>query len=63
MNQKADTPEKLTWKCSNCGHTLEQQVPPDECPSCHENCEFLNVTCYIPECGGTEGGGQNTQLG
>lgn len=40
-----------TFKCSNCGYTLEAPTPPEECPSCREKCEFLDVTCYIPECG------------
>ena len=25
---------------------------PDACPQCGEKCNFLNVTCYTPECGG-----------
>ena len=42
------------WKCSKCGYTLEQDgTPPRECPSCKETCEFIDVTCYIPECGQT----------
>ena len=40
------------WKCSNCGYTLQATSPPEPCPNCHEKCEFLDVTCYIPECGG-----------
>jgi len=52
---------KLTWKCSNCGYTLEEQMPPDKCPSCGEECEFLNVTCYTPDCEGQ--GGQDPRLG
>jgi len=45
-----------TWKCSNCGYTFEAEDVPERCPSCREACSFLNVTCYIPECGGPEGG-------
>ena len=41
------------WKCSKCGYTLKTEAPPDQCPSCKEKCEFLNVTCYIPECEST----------
>lgn len=41
-----------SWKCGNCGYTLEADVPPDECPSCKEKCEFLNNTCYTPDCDG-----------
>jgi rubredoxin len=39
------------WKCSKCGYTLKADAPPETCPQCKEKCEFLNVTCYIPECG------------
>jgi hypothetical protein len=30
-----------------------QTVPPQTCPVCRQKCEFLNVTCYQPECGFT----------
>ena len=40
------------WKCSKCGYLITVAAPPETCPSCHEKCEFLNVTCYTPECGG-----------
>ena len=39
-----------SWKCSNCGYALEVDVPPDQCPSCKEKCEFLDNTCYTPDC-------------
>ena len=39
------------WKCSKCGYTLKDDMPPEECPSCRELCEFVDVTCYVPECG------------
>lgn len=38
------------WKCSKCGYSFSADTPPDECPSCKRKCEFVNVTCYIPEC-------------
>jgi rubredoxin len=41
------------WKCSKCGYTVKIEAPPEKCPSCKESCEFVNVTCYIPECGFT----------
>ena len=41
----------MVWKCSHCGYTLDAEQPPEQCPSCKEKCVFLNVTCYIPECG------------
>jgi rubredoxin len=51
---------KNTWKCSKCGYTFETDAPPDTCPTCKEKCEFLNVTCYIPDCGQT---GSDPRLG
>jgi rubredoxin len=42
-----------TWKCSNCGNTVVQTAPPQTCPVCKQACEFLNVTCYQPDCGFT----------
>jgi rubredoxin len=38
------------WKCSNCGYALEADTPPDQCPSCKEKCEFVDNTCYTPDC-------------
>lgn len=40
------------WKCSKCGFTITAAVPPDDCPECGEKCDFKNITCYTPECGG-----------
>jgi len=39
-----------SWKCSNCGYTLDADAHPNECPSCKEKCEFLDNTCYTPDC-------------
>ena len=39
-----------SWKCSNCGYTLESDSFPKECPSCKKKCEFLDNTCYTPDC-------------
>jgi rubredoxin len=39
-----------SWKCKNCGYTLEKDKPPEKCPSCKEKCEFLDNTCYTPDC-------------
>ena len=44
--------EKIFWKCSKCGFSLEAPTPPKVCPECKEACEFKNVTCYLPDCGG-----------
>jgi rubredoxin len=40
------------WKCAKCGFLITASIPPDVCPECGEKCDFLNVTCYTPECGG-----------
>ena len=40
------------WKCCKCGYTLQADIPPKTCPECGEICAFINVTCYIPQCGG-----------
>lgn len=40
------------WRCSNCRYLLTAATPPEECPNCHHKCEFLNVSCYTPDCGG-----------
>jgi len=41
------------WKCTNCGYSLKEERPPDQCPSCNEKCEFVDVSCYIPDCAST----------
>ncbi len=46
------TENKNWWKCPNCGYTLQEETPPEVCPSCHEKCTFVDATCYTPECGG-----------
>jgi rubrerythrin len=40
------------WKCSKCRFLVTAGTPPEVCPSCGEKTDFLNVTCYTPECGG-----------
>lgn len=52
-----------SWKCSQCGYTFEADQVPEKCPSCHETCSFLNVTCYIPECGAPDASGIDERLG
>lgn len=42
------------WKCSKCGFLHTAAMPPNLCPSYKEKCEFHNVTCYTPECGGPD---------
>jgi rubredoxin len=56
MAEPGNNLEKLTWKCSSCGYTMAQDVPPSKCPSCGVECEFLNVSCYTPDCGGPGSG-------
>ncbi|MDQ5986584.1 MAG: hypothetical protein CSYNP_02314 [Syntrophus sp. SKADARSKE-3] len=41
------------WKCSNCGNTIQTERPPLKCTVCGKACEFINVTCYQPDCGFT----------
>jgi rubredoxin len=53
MAETPITPPENTWKCSNCGNTVVQAAPPQTCPVCRQKCEFLNVTCYQPDCGFT----------
>lgn len=50
------------WKCDHCGNTVDSATPPEVCPACKEKCEFVNVTCYIPECGGPDSGNVDEQL-
>ena len=40
------------WKCGKCSFTFTAPGPPGRCPGCGETCDFLNITCYTPECGG-----------
>ena len=40
------------WKCGECGRTVRSAKPPEKCPGCGEVCDFKNITCYTPECGG-----------
>ena len=55
--------ENLSWKCSHCGYTLARDAPPDKCPACGVECEFLNVSCYTPDCGGVDAGTIDPRLG
>lgn len=62
-NQEARKMDKITWKCPKCGYTFEadaSQAPPETCSMCKEKCQFVNVTCYVPECGFQ---GQDPRLG
>jgi len=39
-----------SWKCQNCGYTVEANKPPEECPSCKKKCDFVDNSCYTPDC-------------
>lgn len=41
------------WKCGKCKYTFTAPSLPEQCPVCDEKCDFLNITCYTPECGGS----------
>ncbi len=56
----SDKKEKIFWKCSKCGFNVVAPTPPEVCPECKEPCEFKNVTCYLPDCGGP--GNPDTRL-
>ena len=43
---------KSWWICSECEYVLQAEMPPKVCPQCKKTCNFNDVTCYIPECGG-----------
>ena len=40
------------WQCGMCKRTVQAVLPPAKCPSCGEVCDFKNITCYTPDCGG-----------
>lgn len=40
------------WKCQKCGYRMETDNPPEVCPGCKEKCEFVDITCYTPDCTG-----------
>jgi rubredoxin len=48
------------WKCKGCGYAVQADIPPKECPTCKDKCEFVDVSCYIPDCGDT---GTDQRLG
>ena len=43
---------QTSWKCSDCGLIVQAEKPPEICPSCKGRCEFIDVSCYLPDCGG-----------
>ena len=63
MNMEEKQEIQASWKCSNCGYALDAPAPPEQCPSCKQFCEFVNVTCYTPDCGGPDSGTTDDRLG
>jgi rubredoxin len=55
----SDQPQ-ITWKCTKCGYTYQAPQAAETCPSCQEKCEFVDVSCYTPDC---KGPGQDNRLG
>jgi len=51
MTEEKEAASVTYWKCNDCGYTVQAPQPPEACPMCHHSCEFINVTCYTPECG------------
>jgi rubredoxin len=41
--------------CSECDYIYEKDIPEETCPNCHNKCVFNDVTCYLPECGCSDG--------
>lgn len=52
----------MIWKCSKCGNTVTADSPPEICPSCRDRCGYVDATCYISECRGTEPGNINQEV-
>jgi rubredoxin len=48
----AEENSQTHWKCGNCEFTFTAATLPEECPECKEKCDFKNITCYTPDCGG-----------
>ncbi|WP_163339388.1 rubredoxin-like domain-containing protein [Desulfopila sp. IMCC35008] len=40
------------WRCSSCSFIITSPNPPEICPECGQECDFKNITCYTPDCGG-----------
>ncbi len=38
-----------SWKCDNCGYQYDAKEPYEKCPSCGKECEFVDVTNYVPK--------------
>jgi rubredoxin len=45
---------KSWWMCSECENVFQSAAVPEICPGCQKKCTFVDVSCYIPECGGLQ---------
>ena len=45
-------PDLNYWKCGQCRLLITAATPPEFCPACKVKCQFADVTCYSPSCGG-----------
>lgn len=52
----------VQWKCNQCNYILNAERPPEECPACKQQCVFIDVSCYTPDCGGPDSGNIDPQL-
>ena len=54
MSCPVPTVALMTLVCTlgGCMPEPKADTPPETCPSCKEKCEFLNNTCYTPDCEG-----------
>ena len=52
MSETRPNATDVHWKCGQCSRIVTAKTPPEKCPACGEVCDFKNVTCYTPECGG-----------
>lgn len=44
----------IWWMCSECENIFQAEKAPEKCPNCDRKCTFVDVSCYIPECGGPD---------
>jgi rubrerythrin len=49
---EAGCPDLSYWKCRQCRLLITAATPPEFCPTCRTRCQFADVTCYSPSCGG-----------
>ncbi len=42
------------WQCNKCGYSIKADAPPEKCPSCSNECSFVDNSCYTPDCQGMQ---------